>query len=96
MMGRISLKNIVGKNNELNSIILGIISQSNAAIWIEDHTGKLLLGEKIETENTSFPIFLEDELKGWVKGDEKGIIIVKLLTYLLEKEAEKKNWGRKS
>lgn len=92
-MARVSLKNIVGKNNELNSVILGIISQLNAPIWIEEHTGKLLLGEKNDMEESSFPIILEDEITGWVKGDEKGFIIAKLLTFLLLKEAEKKKLG---
>jgi class 3 adenylate cyclase len=41
----------------------------------------------------SFPVNLEDEIIGWVKGDEKGSMIAGLLAHLSQKEAEKKKLG---
>jgi len=92
-MARISLKNIVGKKNEINTATLALMSQLNEETWIEDENGNLLLGKKGQTSTSSFPINLDDEIIGWVKGDEKSIMIANLLIYLSRKEAEKKKLG---
>jgi adenylate cyclase len=92
-MARISLKNIVGKKNEINTATLALMSQLNEETWIEDENGKLLLGKQGQTSTSSFPINLDDEIIGWVKGDEKSIMIANLLGYLAQKEAEKKKLG---
>jgi len=92
-MARVSLKNIVGKKNEVNAAVLALISQLNKKTWIEDENGKLLLGDPTETSDSSFPIDLDNEIIGWVKGDEKAIMIANLLAYLAQKEAEKKKLG---
>ncbi len=92
-MARVSLKNIIGKNKEINTVLLDLIGQLNLEIWVEDDKGKLLLGNPIDNIKSSFPISMDDEIIGWVKGDEKGKIIASLLTQLLIKEAEKKNLG---
>jgi adenylate cyclase len=92
-MARISLKNIVGKKNDIHAVLLALIDQLQAGIWIEDENGKLLLGNQLETTKGLFPVNLDDEIIGWVKGDEKGMMIANLLTYLSQKEAEKKKLG---
>jgi class 3 adenylate cyclase len=92
-MARVSLKNIVGKKNEINAVVLALMSQLNEATWIEDENGKLLLGKSTEIPKFSFPINLDNEIIGWVKGDEKSIMIANLLAYLSQKEAEKKKLG---
>ena len=92
-MARISLKNIVGKKNDINAVVLGLIGQLNSEMWIEDEAGKVLLGNSKDTLNPSFPIKLDDEIIGWVKGDEKGFMIANLLAHLSQKETEKKKLG---
>jgi class 3 adenylate cyclase len=92
-MARISLKNIVGKKNDVNAFVLALIGQLNAGIWIEDETGKVLLGNSNNGVHFSFPVKPDDEIIGWVKGDEKGTLIASLLTHLSQKEAEKKKLG---
>jgi class 3 adenylate cyclase/Asp-tRNA(Asn)/Glu-tRNA(Gln) amidotransferase C subunit len=92
-MARVSLKNIVGKKNEINSAVLALMDQLKEATWIEDENGKLLLGDPTETPGSSFPVNLDNEIIGWVKGDEKSLMIANLLAYLAEKEAEKKKLG---
>jgi len=92
-MARVSLKNIVGKKNEINTAVLALMNQLNEATWIEDENGKLLLGNRTETPGSSFPVSLDNEIIGWVKGDEKSIMIANLLAYLAQKEAEKKKLG---
>ena len=88
-MAKISIKNILGKNNE----IAGIIGSLNITVWIEDETGKLLFGLPQEGKTNATAVKLEDELKGWVKGNEQSVVIARLLTHLLQKESEKKKLG---
>lgn len=92
-MARVNLKNIIGKKNEINTAVLSLMDQLKEKSWIEDETGKLLLGNRGETSYSSFPINLENEIIGWVKGDEKSMMIANLLTYLAQKETEKKKLG---
>jgi len=92
-MARVSLKNIVGKKNEINSAVLALMDQLKEATWIEDENGKLLLGNPTETPGSSFPVNLDNEIIGWIKGDEKSLLIANLITYLAQKEAEKKKLG---
>ena len=88
-MAKLSIKNILGRNNE----ITGIIGSLNTSVWIEDETGKLLFGFPDESKTNASAVKLEDELKGWVKGDEQSVVIASLLTHLLQKESEKKKLG---
>ncbi|HJS53599.1 MAG TPA: GAF domain-containing protein, partial [Chitinophagaceae bacterium] len=92
-MTRISLKNIVGKNNEINAAVLALMNHLDEETWIEDENGKLLLGNATETPGSSFPVKLDNEIIGWVKGDEKSVMIANLIAYLSQKEAEKKKLG---
>ena len=92
-MTRISLKNIVGKKSQINADILALTKELNIEIWIEDEQGKILLGNHIQESSSSFPVLLGDEILGWVKGNEKGLIIANLLSHLAVKEVEKKSLG---
>jgi adenylate cyclase len=92
-MARVSLKNIVGKKNEINTAVLALMDQLKEPTWIEDENGKLLVGNATETQKFSFPINLDNEIIGWVRGDENSLVIANLLTYLVQKEAEKKKLG---
>jgi len=92
-MARVSLKNIIGKKNEINSAVLALMAQLKEATWIEDENGKLLLGNSTETPASLFPVSLDNEIIGWVKGDKNSSTIANLLAYLVQKEAEKKKLG---
>ena len=92
-MAKLSLKNIIGKKNDASPLVLSLMEQMKAAVYIEDTDGKLLLGNAQVTPNHQYPINMEDELLGWVKGDEKAIIIADLISHLSRKEAEKKKLG---
>jgi len=92
-MARLSLKNIIGKKNDSSSLLISIIGQLKADIFIEDEKGNLLFGSTGTTHSNQEPVILDNELMGWVKGDEKVIAIAQLLSYLAQKEAEKKKLG---
>jgi adenylate cyclase len=92
-MAKLSLRNIIGKKNDAAALVLSLLEQMNTAVCIEDADGKLLFGDAQAITQYQYPINLEDDLLGWVKGDEKAIIIANLVTHLLQKEAERKKLG---
>lgn len=91
-MAKISVKNILGKRSNNTGIIQSLISQFQTEIWIEDADGNVLLNTAHQNRH-QFPIHFENDIIGWVKGDEKGAIIADLLMHLLSIEAERKKFG---
>src|SRR5665811_919266 len=92
-MARLSLKNILSKKNDASVLVLSFIEQMNAHISIEDEQGKFLCGNIEVLSQYQHPVKLQDEILGWVKGDEKAIYIASLLTLLAQKDFERKNLG---
>lgn len=92
-MARVSLKNSIGKNKAFNNVIQSLIDKLCLTLWIEDAEGKLLMGQVHVNNKTAIPVLLDDEILGWVKGDEQGKLIADLLTKLIEKDDEKKKLG---
>jgi hypothetical protein len=92
-MARVTLKNIIGKKNDGVSLLTSLIEHHDARIFIEDESGKLLLGDPSADPAHQEPVMLEGETMGWIKGDENVFIVAKLLKHLLEKEVEKKKLG---
>ena len=92
-MARVSLKNIVGKKNETTTVILNLIDSLKAVVWIEDENGKILLGQQYDSSHSSYPVAIDNETIGFVKGDERGMIIASILSQLAQKESEKKKLG---
>lgn len=91
-MARLSLKNIIGKNAAF-ALIESFIEQLKANISIEDESGKILSGNEQLAPLHQYPITADNELLGWVKGDENALIVSNLLTVLSQKEGEKKKLG---
>ena len=92
-MAKQSLKNIIGKKNDATSLVLSFIEQLKANVFIQDENGKLLLGSEAINPSFEQAIMVEDEIWGYIKGDEKTEIIANLLTLLSVKEAERKKLG---
>ena len=92
-MTKFNLKNIIGKKNDSTALLTSVFQQFNADVFIEDAEGKILFGNEKKTPLFQCPVTLDDELLGWVKGDEKANIIAHLLTHLSQKESEKKKLG---
>lgn len=70
-MAKQSLKNIIGKKNDATVLVAAFIEQLNAAVFIEDENGKLLLGNAAITPAYEQAVIAENEIWGRVKGDEK-------------------------
>ncbi|MGZ3845087.1 MAG: adenylate/guanylate cyclase domain-containing protein [Flavisolibacter sp.] len=92
-MSKISLKQLLGKNKELSSLLPSLIKELGIEVWIEDASENLLMGTPVTPGSSSFPIISNDEDVGFVKGDEKGVLIASLLSQLVKKEVEKKSLG---
>ena len=77
-------------------MISSLIEELKADVFIADAGNKTLLGCQTGlslTDIKSKPILLEDEIIGWVKGDDKTDLIASLINWLVQKEAEKKKIG---
>jgi class 3 adenylate cyclase len=92
-MTNLSLKNIIGKKNQITPVIVSLIEQLHACIWIEDDSGKILLGAGTENYQFEYPVKVGDELIGVVKGDRTAGIIADLIIHSAQKEVEKKKLG---
>ena len=88
-MAKQSLKNIIGRKNDIAVLVSSFIEQLNANVFIEDENGKLLLGNADITPAYEQEVIFDNEILGHVKGDEKTALIASLLTLLYAKEAEK-------
>ena len=92
-MAKISLKNIVGKKNETSVVVSALVEQLNANIWIEDENGKILMGEQSQSPQLVAHVISDNEILGFVKGDEKAAVVASFISQLVQKESEKKKLG---
>lgn len=92
-MPKINLKNILVKNSEANALLSSLMEQLKANVYIEDDAQKILFGKPADTISHKEPIKLDEEIIGWVKGDDKTSVIASLINILIEKEAERKKLG---
>src|SRR5437868_11458932 len=92
-MARLSLKNILSKKNDTSAFVFSFIKQINVPVSIEDENGKLLFKNDDTIANCQCPVKLDNEIVGWVKGNEKSASVADLLTFFIQKESEKKNLG---
>jgi adenylate cyclase len=91
-MARISLKTVL-KKSDTGVLILSLLHGLKTESWIEDEQGNLLLGNLGASSKFSYPVSLEDQVIGFVKGDENASLLADLLVHLVQKEAEKKKLG---
>lgn len=92
-MARINLKNILSEKTESFALISSLLEELKADVFIEDASKKILLGLPTSDVIIEQPLKLEDEIIGWVKGDDKVPLISSLVNLLIQKEAEKKKIG---
>ncbi len=92
-MSKLSLKNIIGKKNDNSSLLLSFIQQLNADVRIDDEQGHFINGNPEALINSEQAITLDDEVLGWVRGDDKAPVIASLLSLLAQKDLEKKRLG---
>lgn len=92
-MAKLNLKHIIGKKNGNSSSVLSLIDELKADVLIEDEQGKFLAGNNMAAAMHNHPVQLDQEIIGWVKGDEKAEFVASLLSLLAQKDFEKKKLG---
>ena len=92
-MAKFNLKSIVSKKNESSALLLSLIKDLKAEVFIEDENSNVLLGDANTAATHEQPVLVSHEIVGLVKGDENAAMIAKLLGVLAEKESEKKKLG---
>jgi adenylate cyclase len=92
-MSKLNLKHIIGKKNGNATSVHSLLEQLKANVMIEDDQGKFLSGNIDAEIARRFPVRCDDEILGWVKGDENTEIIATMLSLLAQKEMEKKKLG---
>ena len=92
-MSRVTLRNLLSKKTDIYPLVLSLIAQMNAQVSIEDDKQTLLCRNHDEPSKFRHPVKADNEIIGWVKGDEKAVHIADMLTLLAQKEFEKKTLG---
>lgn len=92
-MAKLSLKNILSKENDSIPIINSLATQLKSSFSIEDNNGKILFSNGDSFSEFRYPVTIENETFGFVIGDEKSGAVAELLSHLLIKESERKKLG---
>lgn len=96
-MSKLYLKRLLAKK-ETQQLIQQTIAAIASPIFIIDCEGNLLMGEDSPDLILlkKYPVQTRDIILGWVKGDEKAAAIANLLSYLSEREQEKRELARET
>ena len=92
-MSRSNLKNILLKSSGTSALLSSLIRETKANVYIEDEAKKVLSGNPAEIILHEIPIKLNEEIIGWVKGDDKVFVIAEFIDLLIQKEVERKKLG---
>ncbi len=92
-MAQPTLKSLLGKRSETTAWLQQWTATTKSDIVVEDAQHTILFGTSSISESPSYPVTLEGEITGYVKGEDNTAIIASLLTLMLQKEAEKKKLG---
>jgi adenylate cyclase len=87
----ISLKRLIQKR--AGSILSEIIKATDASISIQDRDYRVLIGDDHQGLLGGYPVEVSGEVIGWVSGGDKAASVAALLTYLSDRELEKKTLG---
>jgi len=92
-MAQPTLKSLLGKRTELTAWLQTWSAMIKTDFAVEDSQHTLLYGTLTAGEPGSFPVILDNEIAGYVRGDEQTATLARLLSIMLQKEAEKKKLG---
>ena len=92
-MAQPTLKSLLGKKTETTTWLQSWKEMTNADIFVEDNQNNILFGTLSTNNPETFPVTIDEEISGWVKGDVNAATIAQLLTLMLKKESEKKKLG---
>jgi class 3 adenylate cyclase/putative methionine-R-sulfoxide reductase with GAF domain len=93
-MPPLSLKRLIKKG--VGNILNDIIRVTDAPITIQDRDYGILIGNGDQKLLGGYPVEVSGEVIGWVNGGDKAPSVAALLTYLADRELEKKTLGREA
>lgn len=88
-MSKVSLRRIISKK-DVSSLLNGLSDFSGASFCIKDAEQKIITGNYSCDSHYSYPVKVEEEVIGWVCGEENASVIAGLLSHLTSLELEKK------
>lgn len=94
-MTTIRLKRLITKK-AVQQLLNELISAIDTPISIQDVTGKWLIGKKLTNPENRYPVQLNDEVIGWVVGEQKAVSVASLLSYLANQELGKKELAKET
>jgi class 3 adenylate cyclase len=92
-MSQPTLKSILSKKSETTTWLQSWVEMTKTELIVEDPQNNSLFGPAITGEYQTYPVILNDQISGWVKGNENASTIAGLLSLLLQKEADRKKLG---
>ena len=78
------------------SLLSNVIKAIDASLSIQDRDYRILIGDNDQGLLGGYPIEVSGEVIGWVSGGDKAPSVADLLTYLADKELEKKTLARET
>jgi adenylate cyclase len=92
-MAQPTLKSLLGKRSETTAWLQHWATTTKSDIVVEDAQHTVLFGTLSTTDQPSYPVTLDGEIAGYVKGADNAAMMASLLSLMLQKEAEKKKLG---
>jgi len=92
-MSKPILRNFLTKNKEVSTVIVALLNEINGGTYIQDAEGNLIMGNISDSAGESHPVMMEEDLVGYVKGNNKSQLVANLISVLASKESEKKRLG---
>ena len=93
-MSRGLLKQVIGRQGEVRSLLATLTAALETPIAIEDAEGRLLHGQAMATNGVvRMPVHHDAANIGWVTGPEKARSVAALLDHLVARESERKALG---
>src|SRR5215213_865409 len=91
-MAKLNIKNILKKAETL-AVLQALIDELRIALHITDETGKKIFVHGEEEAPCSFPVKADEEIIGFVHGENRASLVARILNELSQKELEKKKLG---
>ncbi len=88
-----TLKSLLGKRSETTAWLQQWMATTKSNIVVEDAQHIVLFGTLPTSEFSSYPVTLDGDITGYVKGNDNAAMMASLLSLMLQKEAEKKKLG---
>jgi adenylate cyclase len=93
VMARLNLKNILSVKSDAFALVSSLVKEMGSTVYIQDSNRKVLLGDSTIITSREEAVRLDEEVIGWVNGDDKVVVIRSLLDMFIQKEAERRKLG---